>query len=401
MNDYKVQKIAFENIVLEIKISNDNQYYLSRKDIACLFNTSIQAISKRINSLVEKGCFISLYKNNFSIDLYKNDRKKPSYIYCLDLIKSMARKEEIDKINKLELYLQEKYTQLEDSNDNIIIYNNGSINIAVNVSIKEETVWLNESQIAELFETTRQNINHHIKSIFLDDELNIDSVCKYFLQTAEDGKRYSTIFYNLDMILAIGYRVKSIRAVSFRKWASSILKEYMLKGYSLNDERLINLSDSFNMLKGDVYNLKIRMDNLEEKTFIKPVKERIFFKGEFFDAYEYICSLIESASREIIIIDPYFDLLGLKFVEKAKQGVLKHIITSNRSHLSELDVDKFESQFGCINLQILDKFHDRFLIIDKTVCYSLGASLNTKLDRAFAIIKLEDNFIIKKILDEL
>ena len=175
--------------------------------------------------------------------------------------------------------------------------------VRMEVRIEDETVWLTQAQIAELFETKRQAITKHLKNIFQSGELNENSVCSILELTAADGKTYKTKIYNLDAILSVGYRVNSKNATSFRCWANKILKEYLLRGYSIN-KRLNNIEQRIN---NDLPKHEQRIGQIEEKidffvrTALPPV-EGIFFEGQIFDAYVFASNLIKSAQKTIVLI---------------------------------------------------------------------------------------------------
>ena len=181
-------------------------------------------------------------------------------------------------------------------NGEIILYQPDS-SIRLEVRMEEETVWLTQAQMAMLFETSRNNITLHIKNIFKEGELEESAVCKDFLLTAADGKKYKTKLYNLDVIISVGYRVKSQRGTQFRIWANSVLKEYILRGYVVNQR---------------IERLEQRVSKTEEQIglFVRtalPPKEGIFCDGEIFDAYAFVSDLIRSARERIILIDNYID----------------------------------------------------------------------------------------------
>ena len=178
--------------------------------------------------------------------------------------------------------------------------------IKIDVRVDEETVWLTQQQMAQLFETTRNNVTLHIKNIFKEGELLMDSVCKDSLLTASDGKIYKTKLYNLDVIISVGYRVKSLRGTQFRQWALKVLKDYLLKGYSINQR--------FERLEQRVTQTENKIDFFV-RTALPPV-EGIFFDGQIFDAYELACRLIKSAKHRIVLIDNYIDESTLLMLEK-------------------------------------------------------------------------------------
>lgn len=283
------------------------------------------------------------------------------------------------------------------NNYELIKFRDKDFELDVSVSPEEDTVWLTNEQISLLFDLDRTVISRHINNIYKEDELEKESTCAKNAHMASN-RLYYINYYNLDVIISVGYRVKSKRGILFRKWATNVLKQYLLKGYVVDNNRVTISKDNFVKLENDVQNIKKEIKNIKEKVFIEPVKEKLFFNGEYFDAYEFICSLVESATKSILIIDPYLDVHGLKIFKKVPQGVLKTICISSKSKIKQEDVDLFKKQFGEINIKMNDSIHDRFLILDANVCYSLGTSLNYMGKRVFSILKVESKCIIDALI---
>lgn len=259
----------------------------------------------------------------------------------------------------------------------IVMYQPDS-EVKLEVRLEDETVWLTQAQMAMLFQTTRNNITLHIGNIFKEKELERLSVCKDSLLTASDGKRYRTILYNLDVIISVGYRVKSIRGTQFRQWANKVLKEYLLKGYSVN-QRLTQLEK--------------RVSDTEEKidffvrTSLPPV-EGIFYDGQIFDAYKFASDLIKSAQKSVLLIDNYVDESVLLMLGKRSAGVTAEIYTQSISRQLRQDLEKYNSQYEPIEIRVYKNSHDRFLIIDGADVYHIGASLKDLGKKMFAFSKL-------------
>ena len=258
--------------------------------------------------------------------------------------------------------------------------------IRLEVRVENETVWLTQQQMADLFLTTRNNITLHIGNIFKEGELVETSVRKDSLLTATDGKKYRTKIYNLDVIISVGYRVKSKRGTQFRQWANQILKDYLLKGYSINK----NLQD----VRIELGAQDKRISLLEEKVdfFVRsslPPVEGIFFDGQIFDAYVQIVSLIKQAKRSIILIDNYIDETTLTMLSKRDTNVSATIYTRQLSNQQQLDITRHNQQYPPITVNICQRNHDRFLIIDDVV-YLFGASLKDAGKKLFAYIKMQE-----------
>ena len=273
-----------------------------------------------------------------------------------------------------------------DSNTGEIVMYQPDETIRLEVRVENETVWLTQQQMADLFLTTRNNITLHIGNIFKEGELVETSVRKDSLLTATDGKKYRTKIYNLDVIISVGYRVKSKRGTQFRQWANQILKDYLLKGYSINK----NLQD----VRIELGAQDKRISLLEEKVdfFVRsslPPVEGIFFDGQIFDAYVQIVSLIKQAKRSIILIDNYIDETTLTMLSKRDASVSATIYTRQLSNQQQLDITRHNQQYPPITVNICQRNHDRFLIIDDVV-YLFGASLKDAGKKLFAYIKMQE-----------
>ena len=287
---------------------------------------------------------------------------------------------------------------MELAKTNQIVYENGEI--VLNVSIEKDTVWLNRNQLSDLFERDVKTIGKHINNIFKDGELEKVSVVANFATTAKDGKIYSVEYYNLDVIISIGYRVKSHRGVKFRQWATSVLKSYIQNGYAINSEKITN--DRFVSLENEVTTLKEKVNgisNLIDNDTLQ-TKQGIFYNGEIFDAYSFISDLIRTAKKEIILIDNYIDDTTLTIFSKVPNievTIYTHTITKQL----KLDLEKYNSQYKNIELKIFKNSHDRFLILDKKELYHFfqtslrdfvslhGASLKDLGKKWFAFSKMD------------
>ena len=264
-------------------------------------------------------------------------------------------------------------------NGEIILYQPDDVSTKLEVRIEEDTVWLSQAQMVVLFDSTKQNISLHIKNIFYENELIRSSVVKDYLTTASDGKSYKISFYNLDVIISVGYRVKSKRGTQFRIWANLILREYLLKGYAINhridkiEKKLFEHDQKFDLL--------IRT-NL-------PPHEGIFYDGQVFDAHIFVSSLITSASESIVLIDNYVDQTVLSLLSKRNANVDATIYSASFSKQFNLDLKQFNAQYPAIGVKTFTKSHDRFLIIDNAAIYHIGASLKDLGKKWFAFAKLE------------
>lgn len=269
--------------------------------------------------------------------------------------------------------------------DEIIVYQINETARSVEVRIEEETLWLTQNQIVYLFESSKANISEHIKAIFQTNELKEQStVRKIRTVQNEGGRRVSRalLHYNLDMIISIGYRVNSIRGTQFRIWANNVLKDFLLKGYAVN-QRIDRIEDDVHSLKNEMGEIKLQL-----KTNLIP-KQGIFFDGQVFDAYVFVSDIIKSAKKSIVLIDNYIDESVLLLLSKRKNTVMATILTKPISKQQELDIKKHNQQYPEIKVKTFTKSHDRFLVIDNQIVYHIGASLKDLGKRWFAFSKME------------
>lgn len=269
----------------------------------------------------------------------------------------------------------------------IMYYPNDSIHIAV--TMINDTVWLNRAQLALLFDRDIKTIGKHIAHALKEELSNISVVAK-FATTASDGKNYKVEFYNLDMILSVGYRVKSERGVQFRIWANKILKEYLLKGYAIHS--------NFQKLENDVNYLKQKAEEFDVhiKTTLPP-HEGIFYDGQIFDAYAFVSNIIKTVKISIVLIDNYIDESVLLLLSKRESKVLAQIYTGTISKQLQLDIEKYNSQYSPIEIIQFKKSHDRFLIIDSQEVFHIGASLKDLGKKWFAFSKMQAKHIFKSL----
>ncbi|MDX9919233.1 MAG: RhuM family protein [Paludibacter sp.] len=265
-----------------------------------------------------------------------------------------------------------------DNQGEIILYQSED-STQLEVRIENETIWLTQNQIAELFGVKQPAISKHLKNIFLCSELIENSVHSILEYTASDGKRYKTAFYNLDAILSVGYRVNSKNATQFRIWANSILKEYLMKGYVLNSR--------IDRIEKKIFEHDQKFDLLIKTTL--PPNEGIFYDGQIFDAWKFAADLVKSAHKSIVLIDNYIDESVLHLMAKRNKSVTCTIYTSKISKEMKLDIEKFNAQYEPVEVKIFSKSHDRFLIIDNETVYHIGASLKDLAKKWFAFSKIE------------
>ncbi len=271
---------------------------------------------------------------------------------------------------------KEEFTMQMQENEIVLYQPNDAVHLEVRMA--DESVWLTQSQIALLFGVGQPAISKHLNNIFKSGELDESSVHSILEYTAADGKSYRTKFYNLDAILSVGYRVNSINATMFRKWANNVLKDYLLKGYSVNQR--------FERLEQRVSKTEEKIDFFV-RTALPPV-EGIFFDGQIFDAYTFVSDLVRSAKSSIILFDNYVDDTVLTLLDKRANGVSAQIYTRNITQQLALDLQRHNAQYRPIAIEAFQNAHDRFLCIDDTV-YHLGASLKDLGKKWFAFSRME------------
>ena len=277
---------------------------------------------------------------------------------------------------------------MDNTGNNEIVLYQPDETLKLDVQVGDDTVWLSQSQMVELFQTTKQNISLHINNIFKEGELNAISVVKDYLTTASDGKKYRTKYYNLDVIISVGYRVKSLRGTQFRQWANKVLKEYLLRGYAVN-QRLMQMEERIDRRLSE-HDRKLEDLRRDVDFFVRtslPPREGIFFDGQIFDAYAFVADLIRKAKRRIVVIDSYVDDSVLVQLSKRHPRVTVDIYDGRISQQLRQDVARHNAQYPGVTLHDYKKAHDRFLIVDETV-YHIGASLKDLGKKLFAFSEM-------------
>ena len=275
-------------------------------------------------------------------------------------------------------------------NENVVVYQSEDGTLKLGVQLKEESVWLTQEQIATLFGTQRPAITKHLNNIFSSGELDRESTCSILEHMGNDGKQHYHIkYYNLDAILAVGYRVNSRNATFFRRWATNVLKEYLLRGYAIN-QRLIKIEEQmdkrFALIEHTLLDHQEKIDFFVRTSL--PPQQGIFFDGQIFDAYTFVNERIREAKEQIILIDNYIDDSVLTMLDKRQEEVMAKIYTKKLSTQLQLDIEKHNAQYAPIEILEFDRAHDRFLCIDETV-YHIGASIKDLGKKWFAFNRME------------
>ena len=286
--------------------------------------------------------------------------------------------------------MSEKETLPVADKNEIIVYQPEGGEYHIEVRVENETVWLTQAQMAELFNSTRNNVTLHIKNIFQEHELDANSVCKESLLTANDGKKYKTKIYNLDVIISVGYRVKSIQGTRFRQWANQVLKEHMLKGFSVN-QRLVSHENRLEDLDSRVIYLERQVDFFVKANL--PPSEGLLPAHAHWSGYEFAVQLVRSAKKELFIIDPYANDMVLSLMAKRAQGVDATIYSARITRTMREEEARLNRQFPTVRLENMREVHDRFVIVDDVI-YHVGASLKDLGNQMTAFSVL--NFVTKE-----
>lgn len=273
----------------------------------------------------------------------------------------------------------------------IILYQPGELAEHIEVRLDEDIVWLTQAQMATLFGQTKQNVSLHINNCFKEGELDKLATVKHSLTVQIEGERKvkrKIEYYNLDVIISVGYRVKSKQGTQFRIWATGVLRDYLLKGYALN-QRMNRIENNFENLTHEVSKISLQLKTQELPT------HGVFFNGQVYDAYALVAELIKKAKKEIIVIDNYIDDSVLTLLSKRTKNVDATIYTKTISKALKLDLEKHNAQYPAIDVKVFDQSHDRFLIIDRNDLYHIGASLKD-LGKKHVVSEVEPWFAFSK-----
>lgn len=272
----------------------------------------------------------------------------------------------------------------------IQIYQSKDSHVQLDVRIEHETIWLTQKQMAELYGTEVPAISKHIKNIYESKELNEMSTISKMEIVQMEGNRTihrQTTMYNLDIIIAVGYRVNSHKATNFRIWATSILKNYLFNGYAINQR--------MDKIENQVYSLDQQVQSIIQSSL--PTKQGIFFNGQIFDAYQFVSDLIRSAKKTILLIDNYLDDSVLLQLAKREVNVAATVCIRKITATLQLDIDRYNTQYDPIRVLEIPDIHDRFLLIDEEKLYTFGASFKDLGKKIFCFSLIESPMIINAI----
>ena len=279
-------------------------------------------------------------------------------------------------------------TNIDKTKYEIIKFEDGDFNLNVNISPNEETVWLSLDDMGMLFERDRSVIGKHVKNILKEETFDFQVWAK-FARTGNDGKIYYVDYYNLDVIISVGYRVKSQRGVLFRRWANKILKQYLLSGQVINETRCLAHSDNIIKMNNIIESMNTRMDNFELRldsiTSTTYFEDKIFYDGQLYEGYSFIKNLFKKATNRIIIIDSYLDYSVLEMMMDINVDISIYI--ASHTPLSNREISLFQASHN-LNVIRTNSYHDRFIIIDSEL-YNIGSSIKDIGKKISHISKLE------------
>ena len=425
MTNLKTIKFQDGSFEMDVNVSiEDRTIWMNQKEIAELYDRSISTINEHIINILNEGydnhdnstdeqqptqtvrCFGNSEICVENLDIKKDGKTRYYNLKIIILVGQRVRsnrglllKELLDK------YLDETFV----ASYKILRFSQDNLELDVTVSPQEKTVWLTKEQIALLYDRDRSVISRHINNLYKIGELKRESTCAKNAHIPSTRNRlYETELYNLDVIISVGYRVKSQRGVIFRKWANSVLKEYLLKGYVINDNRAlvtlknyINLADHVNAMEVNLSKeldaLEERLSAIEEKQKHLLVEEKIFYENQEFDAIVIMTRIIETAKQRIVLFDPYVEALSIDLFKNKHKDVELLVITSSKAKLKNNEISAFNTQYGNLTVVIDNKIHDRYLILDDEMFYHLGSSINHLGKRLTQITLMEDSEIINSI----
>lgn len=401
MNELEILQVSDDKGSLRLRVSlKEATCYFTLKELCDFFNRDRLVVAKRLKHIVLQGTDTSEYvvkTPSFSSSGKPITATYYTLLSALELGKALGSKRAEKLKEFLDLYLE---SVSSSSPSPALEYHDGDLSLSVPFSQEEKTVYLSASQIARLFEISISATLSHIKAIVEQGELGNNAIKK---QTF--GKGYFLYLYSLDVILCIGYRVKTKKAMTFRNWAGEVLRQYVTEGYTLNEKTLANSSEAFSALAKKLSSLEQHNAALEtrlaslEQTKEEPIpKEAVFYEGDYFDGRAFFIEIFAKAKRSIFIVDPFADVKLLSLLRNKKIGVSLTIVTAPNCPLHAHDRKAFLAQYDNSSIKYSLAFHDRFVVIDDKDVYHMGASFNGIGKRAFAVMKMSDKEAIAELI---
>ena len=398
-NNLKLYTFIDGDFSMEINVSEEERtIYMSQNKVAILLGISGGTVSKYIKKLANS-------KRDSVSEMEQNSNKTfPSVSTELEFetIKEIGQKYNPERIEKLEKWLYdllpENELEIIDGDYEIVRYNQYNLNVPIRIERATNSMWMTQKEIADLFETTIQNVGQHIANIFEEKELENMSVVKKNFITASDGKTYETSIYNIDMILSIGYRIKTSKARAFRLWSNEILKrnidahfDYAINGYPLLNRDLASIV-------ADNQDLRARVNKLEESfAELKPTTW-FFNKDHAYNAYITLSIFISLAHNEVFVIDPYLDRFTFSLLDQARSDVNIVLVGSSKGNFSNEELELLERGNRKIEVIKDNDIHGRYIFVDRRYGYMLDQSPNSISYYDFGITSVDDITVIKQII---
>ena len=402
--------VKVENKTIEVVFDENNQPWLSMQELCKLFGQSARTIKRVIDSRLsmpsKSPIFAEIEQEQFKINSI--GRKRYYNLPIIELIGEEINKEALRHFTEsMAKQLNNGYETINNLNidkinnkSEIMTFIDNGFALDVNVSPLEETVWLTKEQIALLFERELSVITKHINNIYKENELERDGTCAKFAHMVMYGRTYYIEMFNLDIILSVGYRVNSKRGIAFRKWASSVLKDYLLRGYCTNDKRLSIIEQNYCSIRNEIGEIKEELADIKRKIEYTMPLELAFSDGEVFDAFDFFCNMTKKARESIVYIDPFADGSIFHVLKNKHPNVRVKIIKSSFTSLGKKGLDLFKRQYGEIDVVVDNTIHDRFMIIDNNVIYHIGTSINGAGNKTFLVHQIENKDIHKTLINK-
>ena len=376
---------------MDVNVSpNEDTVCLNREQLALLFGRDTKTISKHINNSLKEECINSTVAKFATVQIEGNRQVTREIEYFnLDVITSIGYRVKSSRTTKFKEWALNEIEKFKSQNNQkmalsqYILFNYDEIKLNVNVDPDKDTVWLNKNQLIILFDTTRQNLEYHINNIYSQNELVEEATCKKILQVQMEDNREVTrtnSLYNLDMIISLGFRINSKRGIIFRQWANRILKQYLLKGSVINEERCLSCTSNIISLQNKVENIESKINNLENDVYSE--NSKAFFEGEIVEPYTFIRHIFFLAKESLTITDFYADNYLISMLKDIKVNIT--IVTSSSSYLNKLDLP------NNINVVYDNDIHGRYIFTDDKYVYALDNSFNNIGKKKFVIMKLDN-----------
>ena len=396
--DLSIYAFIDGDLSMDVYVSIEQRnVYMKQTEIAKLLNVNQGTISRTINKINETQMGQVAEFQHFCI---RSGRHNVNY-YGLKIIKEIGAKYNQDIVKKLEDWLEqiivENTQEVVDDNFEIVRYNQDNLDMLVRYDKENNLPWMTQKEISMLYGTDVSTISRHINDILQDDELQNNSVVANYAITGMDGKTYNTKLYHYDMILAIGYRTRTAKAISFRNWATSIIKKYIKDVIPKESSNINYLVETNSHIVKTIDNHSDRLDKLEKAVESLKPKYMVYYRNQSFGAYLFLSAVIATACKEIFIIDPYADRFTLSILDVVGDNIKIFIVLDKPEHIDEEQQEIFSRAHLNTNITLMknNDEHDRFIFIDRQYGFEIGQSINTLGYYEVNINKINDKQFIK------